>query len=359
RPLVKLSPTSYLEPRVDKHNLLLGGYSDLEIPSLWSTGGGGYEDGGSGGDGNAAGAMHPARRSPTEGGDSEVSVDGDGVGMARSLSTSASGGRDMEVCGRIVILALVVVVSVEGGAVSSVSEAGTPMHTLAHGGSKAHGVLSGLTLPNEPKPLGQHRPPLPRSILSPGEAYKSWVSCSWSSVSSVTLVLTFSKVVGAISGTASAGSIQYRQTHSLPLVELSPTSYLEPRVDKHNLLRGGCSDSGISYLRSTGGGGYKDGGSGGDGNAAGAVHLARRSPAEGGDSEVSGNSDGVCMARSLSTSASSGRDMEVCGRIVILALVVAVSMKGGGMMGYVPLGGEASSSIGITTAESARAKCSS
>ncbi|GKE40942.1 reverse transcriptase domain-containing protein [Tanacetum coccineum] len=35
--------------------------------------------------------------------------------------------------------------------------------------------------------------------------------------------------------------------------ELSPTSYLEPRVDKHNLLRGGCSNSGISSLRSTGG----------------------------------------------------------------------------------------------------------
>nr|GEY76833.1 hypothetical protein [Tanacetum cinerariifolium] len=46
-------------------------------------------------------------------------------------------------------------------AVSSVSEAGTPVHTLAHGGSEAHGVLSGLTLPNEPKPFGQHRPPPP------------------------------------------------------------------------------------------------------------------------------------------------------------------------------------------------------
>nr|GFA36868.1 hypothetical protein [Tanacetum cinerariifolium] len=44
-------------------------------------------------------------------------------------------------------------------AVSGVSEAGTPMHTLAHGGSEAHDVLSGSTLSNEPKPLGQHRPP--------------------------------------------------------------------------------------------------------------------------------------------------------------------------------------------------------
>nr|GFC20268.1 hypothetical protein [Tanacetum cinerariifolium] len=45
--------------------------------------------------------------------------------------------------------------------VSGVSEAGTPVHILAYEGSEAHGVLSGLTLPNEPKPLGQHRPPPP------------------------------------------------------------------------------------------------------------------------------------------------------------------------------------------------------
>nr|GFB45411.1 hypothetical protein [Tanacetum cinerariifolium] len=82
-------------------------------------------------------------------------------------------------------------------AMSGVSEAGTPVHTLAHGGSEAHGVLSGSTLSNEPKPLGQHRPPHPQSILSPGDL-----------ASSVTLVLTPSKVVGDISGTASAGSIQ-------------------------------------------------------------------------------------------------------------------------------------------------------
>ncbi|GJS47462.1 hypothetical protein Tco_0597583, partial [Tanacetum coccineum] len=57
-------------------------------------------------------------------------------------------------------------------------------------------------------------------------------------------------------------------------VELSPISYLEPIVDKYNLLRGGCSDSGISSLRSTGGGMDRYGGSGGsegDGNAAATV----------------------------------------------------------------------------------------
>ncbi|GKB35168.1 hypothetical protein Tco_0880110, partial [Tanacetum coccineum] len=57
---------------------------------------------GSNGDGRGSGdecageAMHLARRSPAEGGDSEIGGDGDGVVMARSLSTSASGGRDME-----------------------------------------------------------------------------------------------------------------------------------------------------------------------------------------------------------------------------------------------------------------------
>ncbi|GKF84840.1 hypothetical protein Tco_0249738, partial [Tanacetum coccineum] len=135
-------------------------------------------------------------------------------------------------------------------------------------------------------------------------------------------------------------------------VELSPTSYLEPRVDNHKLLWGGCSDSRISSLRSTGGGRYRDGGSGGsggDGNATvtasirarveailsvwiwarhpddgsngdgtgggdecagGAIHLARRSPTEGGDSEIGGDGDGVVMARSLSTSTSGARDMK-------------------------------------------------
>ncbi|GKF78210.1 hypothetical protein Tco_0230680 [Tanacetum coccineum] len=73
----------------------------------------------------------------------------------------------------------------------------------------------------------------------------------------------------------------------------------------------------MSSLRSTGGGMYKDGGSGGSGDggggdecADGVVHLARRSPAEGGNSEISGNGGGVGMARSLSTSASGGRNME-------------------------------------------------
>nr|GFB04253.1 hypothetical protein [Tanacetum cinerariifolium] len=55
-------------------------------------------------------------------------------------------------------------------AVSGVSEAGTPVHTLANRGSEAHGVLSVLTLLIEPKPLKQHRPHPPRSILSHGES---------------------------------------------------------------------------------------------------------------------------------------------------------------------------------------------
>ncbi|GJV56540.1 hypothetical protein Tco_1457545 [Tanacetum coccineum] len=72
-----------------------------------------------------------------------------------------------------------------------------------------------------------------------------------------------------------------------------------------------------SMYRDGGSGGSGDDGSIGDGTSGsdecvgGAVHLTRRSPAEGGDSEIGGDGDGVVMAKSLSTSASSGRDMEV------------------------------------------------
>ncbi|GKG31875.1 hypothetical protein Tco_0426825, partial [Tanacetum coccineum] len=57
-------------------------------------------------------------RSPAKGGDSEIGGDGDGVVMVRSLSTFAFGGRDMEVWGRTVILAPMVM-SVEGGDITS------------------------------------------------------------------------------------------------------------------------------------------------------------------------------------------------------------------------------------------------
>ncbi|GKB57525.1 hypothetical protein Tco_0913711 [Tanacetum coccineum] len=69
-----------------------------------------YREGGSGGSGDDGSkgngtfgsdecvgrVMHLVRPSPVEGHDSEIGGDGDGVVMARSLSTSASGGRDME-----------------------------------------------------------------------------------------------------------------------------------------------------------------------------------------------------------------------------------------------------------------------
>ncbi|GJY01027.1 hypothetical protein Tco_0359179, partial [Tanacetum coccineum] len=53
-------------------------------------------DGTGGGDECADGAVHLAKRSPAEGGDSKIGGDGGGVGMARSLSTYASGGRAIE-----------------------------------------------------------------------------------------------------------------------------------------------------------------------------------------------------------------------------------------------------------------------
>nr|GEZ92591.1 hypothetical protein [Tanacetum cinerariifolium] len=202
-------------------------------------------------------------------------------------------------------------------AASDVHGAETRVHIPAHGGSEAQNGPPDSILLSQPTPLMQHRPPPLQSV----SAYKSCVSCSWSSASSVTLVLTSPKVI----------------------VELSPTTYLKPRADKHNLLRGGSSDSRVSSLRSTCGGIYRDGISGGSGDnddgsngdgigdgdecTDGAVHLARRSPAEGGNSEVSGDGGRVGTARSLSTSASSGR------------------------------GGETSSTVGITTTESTGAMC--
>ncbi|GKE52087.1 hypothetical protein Tco_1487243 [Tanacetum coccineum] len=49
-------------------------------------------------------------------------------------------------------------------------------------------------------------------------------------------------------------------------VELSPTSYLDVGAFGHNLLRGGNSASGMSSLRSTGGGMNSESGSGGSGD---------------------------------------------------------------------------------------------
>ncbi|GJT09618.1 hypothetical protein Tco_0856660 [Tanacetum coccineum] len=81
---------------------------------------------------------------------------------------------------------------------------------------------------------------------------------------------------------------------------------MEPRVDKCNLLRGGCSDSGISSLRSTGGGMDRDGGSGGrvlffyDGVYAAVTssieslgRAPRKAlPCRGGASDIGGEGDG-------------------------------------------------------------------
>ncbi|GKF74233.1 hypothetical protein Tco_0220565, partial [Tanacetum coccineum] len=81
---VELSPTSG------------GMYRDGSSGSSGGDDDGSKGDGIGGGDECAGGAMLLTRRSPTEGGDSETGGDGDGVVMARSLSTSASSGRDME-----------------------------------------------------------------------------------------------------------------------------------------------------------------------------------------------------------------------------------------------------------------------
>ncbi|GKE49007.1 hypothetical protein Tco_1480265 [Tanacetum coccineum] len=114
---------------------------------------------------------------------------------------------------------------------------GSRVHTHDYDRSEALDRSPNSVLSSDPKPLRKYRPPPPQSILSPGESSYP------------------PKVNRPIVGLG---------------VELSPISYLEPRVDKHNLLQGGSSYFGTSSLWSTGGGMYRDGGSsgsGGDGNA--------------------------------------------------------------------------------------------
>ncbi|GJZ97059.1 hypothetical protein Tco_0669393 [Tanacetum coccineum] len=260
------------------------------------------------------------------------------------------------------------------------------VHTHDHDGSEALDESPGSILSSEPKPLGKHRHPTSTICLthiSPcvSRSWRSLRSCLapllpplFTQQASLSLVLTSPTVIGAISGTASARSTQvslipyptslipcrlfniYRANKSIIYPSTSGRSSSRTLFDIiflgaysgdkiKNLLRGGCSDSGTSSLRSTGSGMDRDGGSGGsegddDGGkggecACGAGHLARSSPGEGGDSEIGGDGDGVVMVRSLSTSASGGRDMKVWGRTVILAPIV-MSVGGGGITGSVP-----------------------
>ncbi|GKA91323.1 hypothetical protein Tco_0813193 [Tanacetum coccineum] len=208
-------------------------------------------------------------------------------------------------------------------AVSDVPEDGSRMHTYDHGGSEAPDGSLDSILSSEPKPLRKHKPLPPPSILFLESLH---IPTEVSRPAAESLVTRCDMRLCNPSIDLSHGHRCYLRNclywiYLSLAVELSPILYLERRVDKHNLLRGGCSDSGISSLRSAGSGMYRDGGSGGSGDdgsnsdgigggdecAGGAMHIARRSPAEGGDSEIGGDGDGVVMARSLSTSASGSR----------------------------------------------------
>nr|GFA15331.1 hypothetical protein [Tanacetum cinerariifolium] len=81
-------------------------------------------------------------------------ADGQSLRVLPSLSAaSESGSYETAAVSGLVYSATV--------AVPGVPEVGTPVHILARGRSEAHDVLSSLTLPVEPKPRGQHRPPPP------------------------------------------------------------------------------------------------------------------------------------------------------------------------------------------------------
>ncbi|GKF15370.1 hypothetical protein Tco_0056832, partial [Tanacetum coccineum] len=174
-------------------------------------------------------------------------------------------------------------------AVSDVHGVGTHVHIPAHGGSEAHNGPPGSILSHEPKPLGKHRSPPPQSVLSPDEISYPLKLCNPSIDLSYghrcylrnCLCRIHPSIPNTIPNLSNPPSSRFSVYGADKLiidplppvglaVELSPTSYLEPRANKHDLLRGGRSDSRISSLRSTGGGMYRDGGSGGsegDGNA--------------------------------------------------------------------------------------------
>nr|GEZ29416.1 retrovirus-related Pol polyprotein from transposon TNT 1-94 [Tanacetum cinerariifolium] len=154
----------------------------------------------------------------------------------------------------------------------------------------AHGELPNSVSLTVPKPLEKLKPPSPSTTQSPGENF-----CP-------RLIRRLSVISLAVA-----------------VVKLSPTSNLDMRAVRHNLLRGGNSASGMSSLRSPNGGMNSDvgsGGSGGDGNGNGndvgtgggkysddgrggsggvATHLARRSSAKDSDSKMSGDGGSVAV----------------------------------------------------------------
>ncbi|GJS83662.1 hypothetical protein Tco_0750203 [Tanacetum coccineum] len=164
--------------------------------------------------------------------------------------------------------------------------------------------------------LAKHRPPPPhQSILSPAESsYPLIINASSPGYhdhgglsSSTTLVLTFPTVIGDILELLMPDLPKYPLNPDLA-VELSPTAVSKARVEQNTTY---CEeDAQLGYCLSMG---QKesmsddilecldlgldtrcDGSKGGE-CAGRAMHLARCSPAEGGNSEIGGDGDGVVM----------------------------------------------------------------
>ncbi|GJS04509.1 hypothetical protein Tco_0321017 [Tanacetum coccineum] len=122
------------------------------------------------------------------------------------------------------------------------------VHTYDHDGSEAPDESLDSTLSSEPKPLGNKAILLPirpyshpKIILSPQEV--NLTACE------------------SHSTRCDIRDLQSRSSSSLA-VELSPTSYLEPRVDKYNLLRSLLKLTEYHPYRSTGVWYDRDGGKG-------------------------------------------------------------------------------------------------
>ncbi|GKB09896.1 hypothetical protein Tco_0843819 [Tanacetum coccineum] len=110
---------------------------------------------------------------------------------------------------------------------------GSCVHTHDHGRSEAPDGLPDSILSSEPKPLGKHRPLPPSNFL--------FESPSLSTISKLTRYEPYR--LAMIYETTSASPSKAYKPCGLA-VELSPISYLEPRVDKHKLLRGAARNFG-------------------------------------------------------------------------------------------------------------------
>ncbi|GKE63891.1 hypothetical protein Tco_1514258, partial [Tanacetum coccineum] len=136
----------------------------------------------------------------------------------------------------------------------------------------AHSELLYSTQWNVPKPLGKLGPFDPIVMQSHSETVYPRPICQPSDISESACPeypRSQHKYPECPAPAPQRARSPYHLLYSLCLgeaIELSPTSYLDVGAVRHNLLRGGSLASGVSSLRSTGGGMNSEAGNGGSGD---------------------------------------------------------------------------------------------